>query len=525
MLLRREIDVSVRSKQRELDSERPRQFSYRGVKTVARELLEITPVIPIDRLDARPLNRQICEGFRAAILRGLLRPGQQVPSTRHLAKDLEVSRFPVVDAYAQLLSEGYFESRLGSGTFVSASLPGEPPQDRKERSAAAGPRYLSRRSSLLPRYETVPWRCGWGPFGVHQPGLELFPFAAWSKLLAAHGGRPRLRAMHPNDPMGFECFREAVCSYLRTARGVDCDPSQIMIVSGSQQALEITARVLLDPGDPVWIEEPGYPLAQSILHGAGCRIVPVPVDEEGMDVSAGISLLPKARAAFVTPSHQYPLGVTMSASRRLRLLDWARENGAWVVEDDYDGAYRYDASSVSSLQGIDTDARVIYIGTFSRVIFPSIRMSYIVIPSDLIERFAAVRVSSGIFTSSLFQEVLTDFMRSGRFARHILRTRTVYRERRAALVESLQEICGELLEIQGAGAGMHLTATLPSGFDDVRIARQAAKYGLCLWPLSPCYRKEPQHGFVLGFAGTPAEQMAGAVQQLWRLLKKQPCQG
>jgi len=261
-----------------------------------------------------------------------------------------------------------------------------------------------------------------------------------------------LRAIHHNDPMGLDRFRDAICSYLRTARAVECDPSQIMIVSGSQQALEITARVLLDPGDPVWIEEPGYQLAQSVLLGAGCRIVPVPVDDEGINVSAGVNLLPKARAAFVTPSHQYPLGVTMSASRRLCLLDWARDNGAWVVEDDYDSAYRYDTPSVSSLQGIDSDARVIYIGTFSRVIFPSVRVSYIVIPPDLIERFMAVRFSLGIFPSYLFQEVLTDFIRAGRFAQHIRRMRALYKERRTALVESVRNTCRDMLEIHGAEA-------------------------------------------------------------------------
>ena len=489
---------------------------------MARDLSGIAPVISIDRMDTLPLHRQICEGFRAAILRGHLQPGQQVPSSRHLAEDLEISRFPVLGAYALLLSEGYFESRVGSGTFVSASLPGQLPPGRRSQSTTGGSRCLSRRSSLLPRCETVPWRHGWGPFGVHQPALDHFPFGAWSKLLAEHGRRPCLRAIHENDPMGLDRFRDAICSYLRTARAVACDPSQIMIVSGSQQALEITARVLLDPGDPVWIEEPGYPLARSILLGAGCRIVPVPVDDEGISVSAGVNLLPKARAALVTPSHQYPLGVTMSASRRARLLDWARDHGAWVVEDDYDGAYRYDTTSVSSLQGIDADARVIYMGTFSRVIFPSIRVSYIVIPPDLIQRFIAVRLSLGILPSCLFQEVLTDFIRTGRFARHIRRMRALYKERRTALVESLQNTCRDKLEIHGAGAGMHLTVTLPPGFNDAEIASQAAKYGLCLWPLSPCYMNEPRHGFVLGFASTPADKMADAVHQLGRLLTKQP---
>ena len=487
---------------------------------MAKDLSEIASVIPIDRLDTLPLHRQICEGFRAAILRGNLQPGQQVPSSRHLAEDLEVSRYPVLDAYAQLLSEGYFESRAGSGTFVSASLRGQLPNGRRPRLTTGGSRCLSRRSSLLPRFETVPWRHDWEPFGVHQPALDQFPFRAWSKLLAEHGRRPPSRAIHHNDPMGLDCLRDAICSYLRITRAVECDPSQIMIVSGSQQAMEITARVLLDPGDPVWIEEPGYPIAQSVLLGAGCRIVPVPVDDGGINVSAGVNLSPNARAAFVTPSHQYPLGVTMSTSRRLRLLDWARDNGAWIVEDDYDGAYRFDTASASSLQGIDSDARVIYIGTFSRVIFPSVGVSYIVIPPDLIERFMAVRFSLGVFPSCLFQEVLTDFICAGRFARHIRRMRALYKERRTALVESLHNTCRDMLEIHGSGVGMHLTVTLPSGFDDAKIASQAAKYGLCLRPLSPCYMNKPRHGFVLGFAATPANQMAGAVHQLCRLLKQ-----
>jgi GntR family transcriptional regulator / MocR family aminotransferase len=488
---------------------------------VAKDSSGIAPVIPIDRLDTLPLHRQICEGFRAAILRGNLQPGQQVPSSRHLAEDLEVSRFPVLGAYARLVSEGYLESRVGSGTFVSASLPGQLPHSKRSRSTPGASRSLSRRSSLLPQCETLPWLHGSGPFAVHQPALDQFPFAAWSKLLAEHGRRPCLRAMHDNDPMGLDRFRDAICSYLRTARAVECDPSQIMIVSGSQQALEITAKVLLDSGDPVWIEEPGYQLARSVLAGAGCRIVPVPVDDEGINVSAGLNLLPKARAAFVTPSHQYPLGVTMSASRRLHLLDWARDNGAWIVEDDYDGAYRYDTASVSSLQGMDSDARVIYIGTFSRVIFPSVRVSYLVIPPDLIERFMAVRFSLGIFPSYIFQEVLTDFIRAGQFARHIRRMRALYKERRSALVESVRNACSDMLQIHGARAGMHLAVTLPSGLNDVEIARQAATYGLCLWPLSPCYRNTPRHGFVLGFAATPADQLAGAVYQLSRLLEKQ----
>jgi GntR family transcriptional regulator / MocR family aminotransferase len=479
----------------------------------------IAPVIAIDRQSQRPLPRQVYDGFRAAILRGELRPGQRVPSSRELATELRVSRFPVLDAYAQLLAEGYFESRVGSGTFVSKSLP--------ERSAAAshpdnrppGPRHVGRRSSLFPRFVETPWRQGWGAFGVHQPALDQFPFEVWSRLITHHSREPRLRAIHHIDPLGLEPFRNAICDYLRTARAVHCEPHQIMVVSGSQQALEITARVLLDPGDLAWIEEPGYLLTRSVLLGAGCRLVPVPVDEDGMDVAAGIRRGRKARAAFVTPSHQYPLGSTMSASRRLQLLEWARRSGAWIVEDDYDSEYRYESLPIPSLQGLDTDSRVIYIGTFSKVLFASLRIGYIVIPPDLVERFTAVRFAMDIFPSYLYQEVLTDFMRDGHFGRHIRRTRSLYNERRTVLVNSIREVFGKRLKVHGAEAGMHMTVTLPESFRDVEVATRAAKERLWLWPLSPSYvGAATEQGFVLGFGSTPTDQIHPAVCQMRGLL-------
>jgi GntR family transcriptional regulator / MocR family aminotransferase len=292
-----------------------------------------------------------------------------------------------------------------------------------------------------------------------------------------------------------------------------------MVVSGSQQALEITARVLLDPGDSVWIEEPGYLLTRSVLLGAGCRLVPVPVDEDGMDVAIGIRQGRKARAAFVTPSHHYPLGSTMSASRRLQLLDWARRSGAWIVEDDYDSEYRYESQPISSLQGLDTDLRVIYIGTFSKVLFASLRLGYIVIPPDMVERFTAVRFAMDIFPSYLYQEALTDFMRDGHFGRHIRRTRTLYNERRKVLVESLQEAFGKRLSVYGSEAGMHMTVTLPEGIHDVEVATKAAQEKLWLWPLSPSYiGATPKQGFVLGFGSTPTNQIREAVCRLRKVL-------
>jgi GntR family transcriptional regulator / MocR family aminotransferase len=479
----------------------------------------IAPVIAIDRQSQRPLPRQVYDGFRAAILRGELRPGQRVPSSRELAMELRVSRFPVLDAYAQLLAEGYFESRVGSGTFVSKSLPERGAATSHPDNRPPGPRHVGRRSSLFPRFVETPWRHGWGAFGVHQPALDQFPFEVWSRLITHHSREPRLRAIHHVNPLGLEPFRNAICDYLRTARAVHCEPHQIMVVSGSQQALEITARVLLDPGDSVWIEEPGYLLTRSVLLGAGCHLAPVPVDEDGMDVATGIRRGPKARAAFVTPSHQYPLGSTMSASRRLQLLDWARSSGAWIVEDDYDSEYRYESLPIPSLQGLDTDLRVIYIGTFSKVLFASLRLGYIVIPPDLVERFMAVRFAMDIFPSYLYQEVLTDFMRDGHFGRHIRRTRALYSQRRTVLVESMREVFGKRLKVHGTEAGMHMAITLPEGYRDVEIATKAAKEKLWLWPLSPSYiGAATQQGFVLGFGSTPTDQIHAAVCHLQQVL-------
>jgi GntR family transcriptional regulator/MocR family aminotransferase len=477
----------------------------------------ISPVIAIDRNGAAPLHKQIYAAYRGAILAGDLRSGQQVPSSRELASEIQVSRFPVLHAYAQLLAEGYFESRVGAGTFVSDSLPEQLMSAERHASPAvqipSGPRPVARRCSLYPGFEGSPSTRGWGAFGVHQPAFDQFPFRIWSSLVAHHSRNPNAHALHHVDPLGALRFREAICSYLRTARAVRCDPNQIMVVSGSQQALDITARVLLDPGSTVFVEEPGYRLERTALIAAGCRLIPVPVDGEGMVVSEGFGRYHKARAAFVTPSHQFPLGSTMSASRRLHLLNWAQNSGAWIIEDDYDSEYRYESRPVASLQGMDANARVIYIGTFSKVLFPSLRIGYIVLPSDLVERFVAVRVAMDIFPPYLYQEVLADFMEMGHFGRHIRKMRQLYGERRKVLIESLQKEFGEMVEVHGAEAGMHLTVTIPGGFSDREIAAKAAAERLWLWPLSPTYfGKKPRQGFVLGFGSTPAERIPRAVR-------------
>ena len=481
----------------------------------------LAPVIQVQKRASNSLYRQVYEGYRKAILDGSLRTGQRVPSTRVLALELRISRMPVLDAYAQLLAEGYFESRVGSGTVVSRSLPertgnGKPATQSKRLNKER--RRVSKRCLHLASAEGFYRARSLGPFSVSQIEFGDFPLAVWNSLVNRHARIARAQSLDYGDPMGLQELRERIAEYLRIARGVRCDARQIMIVSGSQQGLEIATRVLLDPGDRVWMEEPGYRFARSVFACAGCVVVPVRVDGEGLNVASGTKKCPAARAVLVTPSHQYPLGVTMSASRRLQLLDWAESNGSWIIEDDYDSEYRYEAMPVTSLQGLDRNSRVVYIGTFSKVLFPALRLGYIVIPEDLVERFLAARFALDIGPATFHQAVLADFIGDGHFARHIRRMRSVYAGRRNALVGNLHEHFGLAVEVTGAEAGMHLSAVL-NGIPDQQVSVRGARENLWLVPLSAFYLgKAAQQGFILGFGSTSVQEMPAAVHKLRRLV-------
>src|SRR5258708_2013506 len=484
----------------------------------------IVPIIRVDRRAREPLHRQIYNAYRTAIVDRALRPKEQVPSTRTLASELGVSRIPVLNAYAQLLAEGYFETHAGVGTVVSSMLPDQvalPQRSPASPELPRGPRLISRDCSLLPSVQNVlPWLGGrWGAFSLGQPALDQFPVKIWSRLVARQCRNLRLASMHYSDPMGSRDLREAIATYVRTARGVRCEAEQIMIVSGSQQALEISTRVLLDRGGRVWVEEPGYRFARYVFNLNGCEVVPVPVDGEGLNVAAGISRCRNARAVLVTPSHQYPLGVTMSASRRLQLLEWSHRSGSWIIEDDYDSEYRYESMPIASLQGLDRGSGVIYIGTVSNVLFPSLQLGHVVIPPDLIERFLTVRLTLDIGPPTFFQAVLADFIREGHFSRHIRRMRLLYRDRRSALLESLKKDLEVDVDVTGEQAGLHLSITLPRGFNDHEIAERALQQRLSVAPLSASYQERPSpQGFILGFSNTPSEEIPRAVRKLRDIL-------
>lgn len=480
-------------------------------------------MIPLNRESPRALHTQIYDGYRLAIVEGNLHAGQRVPSTRVLASELGVSRFPVLTAYSQLLAEGYFESRIGSGTVISSSLPDRFMQSNTTASHVSpplpSPRPLSRRASNVFLPLKPAWVQGLGAFDVGEVAFDQFPLQIWSALVSRHCRDLPAQSLHYGGPMGSLALRETIANYLRTARSVRCEAEQVMIVSGSQQALYISSCVLVDPGSAVWIEEPGYRLSRDVFSQAGCRLIPVPVDNEGMNVGAGIQRCSKARVAIVTPSHQFPLGVTMSAKRRLQLLDWAQSTGAWIIEDDYDSEYRYDSSPIASLQGLDGNARVIYIGTFSKVLFPSLRLGYVVIPKSLVGHFLAARRVMDYGPSIFFQAVVADFIRDGHFARHLRRMRVLYHKRRTALVESISRELGSMVKVLGSEAGMHLTATLQDNIRDIEIAKQAASKNLWIWPLSTTYiEKAASNGFILGFGSTAETDISCAVQKLRNLL-------
>jgi GntR family transcriptional regulator/MocR family aminotransferase len=485
----------------------------------------VLPVAAIDRASDTPLYRQLYEGYRDAIVERRLRAGQRLPSTRSLAAELRISRIPVLNAFDQLTAEGYFESRVGSGTFVARSLPEELSRAALRKAdgnpmGRPGRRTISRLPGTFARVSAQPWFQGPGAFSVGQPPVDQFPAKTWSALVARHSRMADPSLLHYGAPMGLPALRESLAEYLRTSRGVRCEADQIMIVNGSQQAVDLAARVLLEAGDEVWIEEPGYFGAQKALRMAGARLVPVPVDAEGLNVDAGIARGPRARAVFVTPSHQCPLGVTMSAARRLQLLDWARREGAWIIEDDYDSEYRFGNLPVPALQGLDRDSRVLYIGTFTKMLFPALRLGYLVLPRDLVSPFTILRKGMDFFSPTFAQAVLADFIREGHFERHIRRTRLLCRERRTALLSSLERELGPRVRVLGDAAGMFLTAALPDGFDDQAVGFRAASFGVRALPLSECYAGRPRRrGLVLGYGGVGETEIATGVSLLRRAIE------
>ncbi|MDX1539803.1 MAG: PLP-dependent aminotransferase family protein [Geminicoccaceae bacterium] len=476
------------------------------------------PAVELDPARAEPLHRQLYFGVRRSILDGRLRPGLRLPSTRRLAVELQVSRNTVLAAFEQLAAEGYLESRTGAGSFVSRRLPDEAGEvDRLDHGASDGaaPPSPSRRGAALAALRHVPGRRR--PLAPGVPELDRFPFDVWSRLLARRWRKPTRELLIGIDPAGFRPLRGAIADYLSSARAVGCRPEQVIITSGTAQALDLASRVLIDPGDAAWVEEPGYPATTAALLAAGARVVPVPVDDEGLSVVVGQALEPTARLACVSPSHQFPLGVTMSLKRRLELMDWARDHEGFIVEDDYDSEYRYAGRPLASLQGLDRSGRVIYVGTFSKVMFPGLRVGYMVVPDGLLDAFLAVRSLVDAHPPSIAQPALADFIGEGHLGSHIRRMRLLHAERQAALLEAVRRHLDGALQVTPAAAGMHLVGRLDPAADDQRIASAASELGVEAPALSAFYDGPPSaRGLLLGYAGVASERFDPLLERLAR---------
>jgi len=498
--------------------------------------------VVLDAASTAPLWRQIYDAIRAAITDGRWAPGARLPATRVLAADLALSRNTVTAAFDQLRAEGYITRRVGAGSFVADTLP-ETLLTVRFAAGHAAPRthhrpvepqrILSRRGRAIATSCTAfsvsddvktarggGWRVP--PFRTGVPALDEFPAALWSRV-AGRRWRSRSVPLWGGAPAGERPLRTAIRDYLGSARGVRCEAEQVVIVNGSQQALDLVARLLLDPGDQVWMEDPGYPGARAAFQAAGADLVAVACDADGLEVEQAICAAPSARLAYVTPSHQFPLGSVMSVFRRRTLLDWASKSGGWIVEDDYDSEYRYASRPLPSLQGLDTTERVIYVGTFSKTLFPALRIAYVVVPSVLVDAFTAACTVTHRHVVPQTQLTLADFLAEGHFHRHVRRMRALYEERQAALVSVAARELDVHLEVSPAPAGMHLVAWLRGGMCDVTFASVASAHGLYVGPLSQyAINTPPRGGVLLGYAAFPPATLGKAAVRLAAALGRAP---
>ena len=455
--------------------------------------------------------------LRAAILDHRLRPGARVPSSRNMAKQHGVSRGTVVAALDHLRSEGYLETRVGAGAFVATTVPDESipvarrrVSDVQKHTARAT---LSKRGILNARYGLpLPASHSLGKaFRAWEPGIDLFPINLWSRIAGRILRRAPRSLYGQGDAKGYLPLRKAIAEYVGGARGVRCDAEQIIVTSGAQQGLDLASRLLLDPGDSAWLEDPGYPGALGVLQAAGAKIAPVPVNHEGIDVKWGQRHAPGARLAYVTPANQFPLGTAMSLERRLSLLNWAAKEGSWIIEDEYDAEYRYSGRPLASLQSLDRAGYVVYVGTFTKMLFNALRLGFLVLPPPLVEPFAAARTLTDRHPPTLDQAILAQFILDGHFGHHVRRMRQIYAERMEVLCDAANQHLGGMLEVEKADSGVRTIAWLKTGEKDIVVAERARARGLEVTALSQYSQRHSQPGaLVLGFAGcAPAELRRG----------------
>jgi GntR family transcriptional regulator/MocR family aminotransferase len=457
------------------------------------------------------------------VLQGQLQPGARVPSTREFAAESGVSRNTVLEAYAQLLSEGYLEARPGSATRVSCALP---EVIRRQRPAARPVSSRGRAGSLLsPRgRQIVSAHVSVSddqlrPFTPGIPALDPDLFTAWWRVSRRRHRRVTSDTLNYGLSAGYLPLREIIAAHIGPVRGVRCTADRVIVTAGSQPALALAARLLLQPGDEAWMEDPGYGGARGALLAAGARAVAVPVDHDGLMVDVGAQRAARARMAYVSPSHQYPLGVTLSLPRRLQLLEWAVRSRAWILEDDYDAEFRHEGRPVPSLQGLDQAGRVLYVGTFSKVLYPALRLGFIVVPDELVDAFGRAIAVSGYRVPTIDQAVLADFISDGHFSRHLRRLRRRYHAARSVLEKEVHRLIGSALTISGSSVGMHVVGRLTNGTDDRLVSRRAAAIGICAPPVSDYAQERPSvSGLVLGYGHLAGPAIREGVERLARAL-------
>lgn len=479
----------------------------------------------IDRRSRVPLHEQLRLQLRRAIEERRLTPGAPLPSSRALAADLSVSRATVVLAYEHLRAEGWVEGPSRGTTRVAASpewgpAPGAASPDGAARQAALSARgrailATQGQPALFERMHDVP-----RPFAPAQPAVDLSPTDLWGRLLSKRWRRTAVRALGYGDPRGLPELRVATAAYLARARGVVCTPDQIVITQGAQQAIDMLARVLLDPGDAVWMEEPGYPGARLAFAAAGARVVPVPVDDEGLRVDEALRRAADGRLAFVTPARQMPLGGVMSTPRRDALLAWASGDARrWIVEDDYDSEFRYATRQTSALQPLDRSGSVVHLGTFTKALFPALRLGYAVVPAALVDAVAAAKRAMDFASPYLEQAVMADFISEGHFDRHIRRLRTAYRARLDALERAAGRELDGLAVLAPSDAGRAVLLWLAPGIDEAGAVSAAEDEGLSVTPYSAfCIDPDPRQGLILGYGGLGERAIRDGVARLARAL-------
>lgn len=492
------------------------------MKTAAGLLLS---AIELDRASAIPLYRQLYLQIRKQILNGRIQGGVRLPSTRTLSNELGLSRITILNAFDQLIAEGFLASRTGAGTYVGTeweSRGSEPEQPQPPpRLSDLSQSMLSLRSDHFRGVSYTDWDPATPTsFLPSHSTYEAFPQAIWRRLMNQHLLKPTKAMLGYGELQGLQALRSAIAEYVFDARGIDCDAGQVVIVSGAQQAFNLLGMLLLNPQDSVWMEDPGHIAARIALQAQGARVTALRVDEHGIDVEQGLRECPEARLVFCTPSRQHPLGVTLSYARRQALIDWAAQQQSWIIEDDCDSEFRYSGRLLPALYALDQMARVIYVGTFSKVLFPSLRLGYVILPPALVEPFCTLRAVMDRSPPTLLQATTADFMAQGHFIGHIRRMRALYKARQQALIAQLEQHMGGFFTLTPADAGMHLIAWLPPELNDADVARQLAEHGIHTYPLSDYSIQHAQPpALLIGFAGTPENQAAARVQALAQALR------